>query len=191
MIEDVRRFIIFVDLGSVTRAAEKLHITQPALSLSIARLEKELKIALFTHKKKQLAITQQGEQFYRIATKIIELWEKAKQPANYEVNKPIISLGMYDNAALKLANYFQKHLETKQYKLDIKINASSHLLKDISYGTLDIAIAVMDVSDELPKNAVLVNTYEEDLIPVAHKKLVHPLEQLPSSTHTAPRHEDI
>lgn len=179
MIDDLKRFVTFVDIGSVTKAAEKLHITQPALSLSIARLEKELHVQIFSHKKKQLIITPAGDQVYAVAKKMVELWEKAKQPTVYPEAKTTIAIGTYDNAALRLASYFQKHLTTRHIELNIKISASTNLIRDLIAGVLDIAVAVMDKEEELPKHAVLVSAFTEELIPVAKEKLTLPVEQMP------------
>lgn len=54
-----------VTTGSVTQAAEILHITQPAVSRIIANLEEELGFPVFVRHRGRLTITSQGEAFYR------------------------------------------------------------------------------------------------------------------------------
>ena len=46
-IEAIRYFIAVVEKGNMSSAAEELHVTQPALSNSIRRMEKELGYPLF------------------------------------------------------------------------------------------------------------------------------------------------
>jgi DNA-binding transcriptional LysR family regulator len=58
----VRTFVTVADLGTVSRAAERLHVAQPALSRQIALLEEELGLKLFDRIGRRLALTSAGEQ---------------------------------------------------------------------------------------------------------------------------------
>lgn len=62
-------FITTVEARSTTRAAEQLHITQPALSKSIAKLERELGIKLFSRAGRSNVLTKEGQAFFRWAKK--------------------------------------------------------------------------------------------------------------------------
>lgn len=57
-----RTFVTVADLGTVSRAAQHLHIAQPALSRQIADLEAELRIRLFDRVGRRLMLTGEGEQ---------------------------------------------------------------------------------------------------------------------------------
>jgi DNA-binding transcriptional LysR family regulator len=59
----LRTFVTVVDCGAVMRAAERLRITQPALSRQIRSLEQELGFQLFERVGRRLIVTPQGEQF--------------------------------------------------------------------------------------------------------------------------------
>jgi len=58
----VRTFVTVAELGTVSRAAERLHVAQPALSRQIANLEDELGLKLFDRVGRRLLLTSQGEQ---------------------------------------------------------------------------------------------------------------------------------
>ncbi|MBZ8178385.1 LysR family transcriptional regulator [Corynebacterium poyangense] len=60
-------FLAVVDQGTVTAAAQALHIAQPALSRQIKTLERELKLTLFESTGNRLKLTEQGEGFVSIA----------------------------------------------------------------------------------------------------------------------------
>ena len=60
MITEIERFIATVDRGSFTKASQILFLTQPALSLSIAILEKEIGVKLFKRIGKHLVLTKDG-----------------------------------------------------------------------------------------------------------------------------------
>jgi LysR family transcriptional regulator, transcription activator of glutamate synthase operon len=54
-------FVTVADLGKMTLAAKRLFVSQPALSLQIAALERELGVSLFARKNRQLVLTRAGE----------------------------------------------------------------------------------------------------------------------------------
>lgn len=60
-----------VQEGTLTKAAEKLHLTQSALSHQLKELEKELDIPVFNRQGKKLLLTNEGERFLKSAQKIL------------------------------------------------------------------------------------------------------------------------
>lgn len=66
-------FCTAVQCGSITQAAKKLYVTQPAISGAIRELEKEFSVALFTHSRNKLSLTEDGQRFYDRAEQL--LWE--------------------------------------------------------------------------------------------------------------------
>ena len=61
----LKYFTCLYEEGSVTRAAQRLNIVQPALSMQIARLEEELGQTLFERSSKGMAPTEAGERLYQ------------------------------------------------------------------------------------------------------------------------------
>ncbi len=59
----VRTFVTVAQLGTVSKAAQQLHIAQPALSRQISDLERELGLRLFDRVGRRLLLTSEGEQF--------------------------------------------------------------------------------------------------------------------------------
>lgn len=55
-------FLTVAKVGSYTKAAEQLYISQPAVSQQLKNLEEELDVKLFTYKKRKLHLTQSGKQ---------------------------------------------------------------------------------------------------------------------------------
>jgi DNA-binding transcriptional LysR family regulator len=58
----VRTFVTVAELGTVSAAADRLHVAQPALSRQIAQLEEELGLKLFDRLGRRLVLTSGGEQ---------------------------------------------------------------------------------------------------------------------------------
>ncbi|NIE88932.1 LysR family transcriptional regulator, partial [Burkholderia sp. Tr-860] len=57
----LKYFLAVADAGSVTGAAERLGLAQPALSQAITRLERELGVKLFSRTRRGAALTAAGE----------------------------------------------------------------------------------------------------------------------------------
>jgi DNA-binding transcriptional LysR family regulator len=64
---------------SVTRAAEDLNVTQPAVTIQVKSLEKSLNLKLIQHLGKRIQLTEAGELLYQYADKIFDLAGEAKE----------------------------------------------------------------------------------------------------------------
>lgn len=56
---------------SISRAAEELYVSQPAISLAIKNLEKEFNASFFSHGRNRITLTEEGEAFYQKAEEIL------------------------------------------------------------------------------------------------------------------------
>ena len=76
-IRRLRYFVKIIDVGSLTRAAEVLHIAQPALSQQLSTLEEEFKQCLVIRSKQGISPTAAGLVLYRHAQTILRQLEQA------------------------------------------------------------------------------------------------------------------
>jgi DNA-binding transcriptional LysR family regulator len=76
-------FLAVVDAGTLTAAAEEMHIAQPALSRQIKTLERELKIALFETRGNRLVLTQAGHEFVAVARHLLVETRFAEEAVGY------------------------------------------------------------------------------------------------------------
>jgi DNA-binding transcriptional LysR family regulator len=72
-------FYLAAKYGSLSAAAEELHITQPAVTKGIQRLQEYYEIKFFNRFGKKLALTDTGESLYEIAEKIFEMEIQAEE----------------------------------------------------------------------------------------------------------------
>lgn len=177
MITEIERFQAVVRIGSITKTSKKLGITQPALSQTIKRLQKNLGYNLFSHRQKGLTLTSKGEKFYRMSIKIIDLWKKGIDIKN-DFNETI-SIGLFDNAALRLAKFIGNWVKNLKNPVEIKIDKSKILLQDLRYGLIDLVVSVIDPNFDLGKDVLLIKMLEEELLPVASKRFELPLDKIP------------
>ena len=71
-LKPLRAFCQVARLGSVSRAAETLYLSQPAVTLQLQALERELGQPLFERSGRRLALTREGEVLYELARPLVE-----------------------------------------------------------------------------------------------------------------------
>jgi len=81
-IRQIEAFLKVAECGSFTRAAERLHVAQPALSQYVRDLEGELGIRLFDRTTRRVELTEGGREFRNTAAKIVEDLELAARNAH-------------------------------------------------------------------------------------------------------------
>jgi LysR family carnitine catabolism transcriptional activator len=81
-LRQIRAFTVVARRGSFTRAAETLHISQPALTLSIKQLERSLGLDLFDRTTRRVILTVEGEDFLPTAERLMEDFETALADLN-------------------------------------------------------------------------------------------------------------
>ena len=72
-------FLRLIERGSFTAAADTLRITQPALSIAIAQLEKALGVTLLNRGASPIALTEEGRVFYRYALRVERYLAEARE----------------------------------------------------------------------------------------------------------------
>jgi DNA-binding transcriptional LysR family regulator len=64
MEDRLRKFAVLVDTGNFTKAAQRLHTSQPALSIAINKLEQELHVKLIVRGIRPFTLTKPGQVVY-------------------------------------------------------------------------------------------------------------------------------
>ncbi|WP_404549182.1 LysR family transcriptional regulator [Dyella jejuensis] len=71
----MRAFVAIVKLGTLSRAAESLYLSQPSISLQLQALERELGVALLQRSRRRINLTDAGEALYELARPLVEGWD--------------------------------------------------------------------------------------------------------------------
>ena len=88
-------FVKTVKLNSITKAAEELYVSQPAISSAIKELEKEFNTTLFIRYNNQLTLTDEGHYLYEIAVELLDNYNKAVEKMNsYLVNSQVLKIAI-------------------------------------------------------------------------------------------------
>lgn len=137
--------------GNITAAAERLHISQPAVSKSIKSLEEQLGGALFVRTKKGVILTEEGRELHRYIKTAIDYIRNAEHKFTDMVNldSGLIRIGI-SRTLMKL--YLLPFLEQfrKEYpniKIEIYTNKASELVPLLRNGLIDFIIANMPMKN--------------------------------------------
>lgn len=72
-LKQLEAFVQVAEGGSFSKAAKELYLTQPTISAHISALEKELNVRLFIRNTKEVGLSDDGQELYKYAKKIIDL----------------------------------------------------------------------------------------------------------------------
>ncbi|MBQ9979662.1 MAG: LysR family transcriptional regulator [Oscillospiraceae bacterium] len=119
-IAQIRYFVTAAQLQNLSKAAEALHLSQPALSKSIAKLEEELGTPLFIRQGKSVALNEPGRRFLQSAWVILRQVDNTMLDLSEMTfgTTSRISVGLYqpdEKITSCLAAFASKHPETELY----------------------------------------------------------------------------
>ncbi|MBA3589784.1 LysR family transcriptional regulator [Methylibium sp.] len=163
----IQYFVCLYEEGSVTRAAKRLNIVQPALSMQIAKLEKEIGQQLFVRGSQGMQPTSEARQMYRLFLPILGDFSRAREQVmqtNAELNGQVrvgmiatIAQGVLVDALLEFSAAHPK------VALSMTDGFSGTLTDAVSVGHLDAAVI------NKPRRPLALNTQpisEEELLVV-------------------------
>lgn len=142
----VEAYYWVVTLKSVTRAAEKLHLTQSAMSSRIAALEQELGTLLLDRRDKQFRVTIAGQRFFGHAERLLALQRDIKAELGASVREPVLlRLGAFESAlhSWLMAWVAELHAAQPGMALELTVETSPVLVDQLLRGTIDLAIAAL------------------------------------------------
>jgi DNA-binding transcriptional LysR family regulator len=153
-------FTTVADLQSFSAAAEKLHLTQPAVSKRIASLEAQLDCRLFDRIARNIQLTEAGLALYPKAQQILQDVAEAERSVRELQGKVAgsLSIGISHHIGLHrlppVLQAFSKRYP--QVRLDINFMDSEEAHELVSHGRLDLAVITLspDTRSELFHEAI-------------------------------------
>lgn len=144
--DDLKYFIEVARVGHVTRAAERLGITQPALSHAIKKIEADVQVPLFLRSKRGVQLTAAGEILLHSAQNLLEQWKTVREAVLLNKNSPqgLIRLGCHAAVAQYILPEFLTTM-LEQYPLlhfQLVHGLSRQVTDLVNAGQLDVGIAV-------------------------------------------------
>lgn len=142
-IDLARTFLAIADCGSFAAAAERLHLTQTAVSARVRSLEQHLGRPLFVRNKAGARLTPAGERFVRHATGLVQGWERARQQVALPPGRAHgIGVGAEPSIWQPLLSDWLvwMHHVCPEVALRADVEPRERLLERVEDGTLDLAV---------------------------------------------------
>ncbi len=146
-IRTLKYFLAVAQEENITKAAERLFISQPALSRQLQSLEDELGCQLFVRGKRSVTLTEEGFLLRHRAQEIVELTEKTERDFK-NANKTLGGVIGIGSGELEAAHEALPRLIGKftavypEVKFDIYSNNTDHIKERMEKGLLDFGIFV-------------------------------------------------
>jgi LysR family transcriptional regulator, cell division regulator len=143
---EISYFLEIASTLNLSRAAERLGISQPSLSSAVQRLETSVGTALFIRSKKGVTLTQAGKQLQIHARDLLQKWKSIKGQAlasTYEVQGSY-TIGCHPSVALYSLGGFLPDLMESHPQLEIKLkhDISRKITESVIRMETDIGIVV-------------------------------------------------
>ncbi|WP_431239391.1 LysR family transcriptional regulator [Mycolicibacterium aichiense] len=183
-LRQLEHFVAVADELNFTRAAARVHVVQSALSTSIAKLERELGVALFDRTRQQINLTPAGERFRSHAEEV----RRSVRAAIGSVGEfrgtlsgtvefgSLISFGPMD-VARALGDFHRLHPYVR-LRLRLSQSGASAYLAALIEGSLDLAL--VSVPDRFPPQLDMRLMFEEPMVfvccadhPMARRKTAY------------------
>ncbi|KAF1029853.1 MAG: HTH-type transcriptional regulator GltR [Pseudomonas sp.] len=142
-IELARTFLEITRCGSLAAAAEKLHVTQTAITARVKSLESQLDSTLFVRNRAGARLTPDGEAFMVYANQLVQTWEAARRdlplPDGFH---NVLHIGgevsLCNPLMLGWSQALRKHIPG--HALRTEISDGENLLRRLELGVMDAAL---------------------------------------------------
>lgn len=157
----LRYFVAAAEAENVSRAALKLHVSQPALSRQIRDLEQELGFDLFERSAKSVRLTEAGQSFLKEARAVLERVDEAVRTARAIAtgDRAELHVGYAPSPTVRIMPQILRAFQTRFPKIRVKLHdlSSEEMLAGVREGKLQVAFLVR------PNRAMLRGLHFEEL----------------------------
>lgn len=143
-------FVAVCEHGGVTKAANALHMVQPAVSTTISELEKYYKVSLFYRINQRLVLTELGKELLIKARNILAEFDDFEETALLGGQNPRLRIGSSLTSDKNVLPQFLEQIKEKLPQLEPSfiIDKTSVIEEKLELGELDFAIIEGDIHSE-------------------------------------------
>ena len=149
-IDEIVTFLAIQETGSISNAAEKLFVSQAAVSQRLRMLENEVGASLFTRQRgyKNTSLTEKGKLFVPIAVRWMNLYQETKMIRRADTSA-LLAIGCSDSLVTYLLGDLFGRVARAEPNLDLKlrIKNSAEIYADINSRMLDIGLLLHPMND--------------------------------------------
>ena len=161
--------------GSFKKAAEKLYISQPAVSLQVQNLERQLNTPLFYRDKRKARLTETGQLLIKYCDRILSLCEETCRALD-EIHM-LQAGGLIIGASQTTGTYLMPRLigifkhKYPQIAIELQVHSTRKISWGVSNGNIDLAVVGGEIPQELQKTLKITSYAEDELaliLPLNH-----------------------
>lgn len=158
---DLQYFFETASVLNFSRAAERLSIAQPSLSLAMQRLEGSIGAPLFTRHKRGVTLTPAGKRLLAHTRSLLEHWEdvKGKTISSVREIQGRFTLGCHPSVALMLLHHFLPELLKNP---DLEIHLVHDMSKQITEQVIDSIIDIGLVVNPVKHPDLIITKFYDD-----------------------------
>ncbi|MEV1055051.1 LysR substrate-binding domain-containing protein [Streptomyces sp. NPDC049887] len=168
--QQLQYFVAVAEARHFTRAAERVHVSQPSLSQQIRSLEKELGAELFSRARGNIALTDAGEALLPLARRILADADTARHEVQElaQLRRGRVRLGATPSVCTGLLPDVLRVFHDLHPGIELLVEESgSHdLVRELARGALDLALVVLPLPTPSPA-LTTVELLQEDLVVVS------------------------
>jgi DNA-binding transcriptional LysR family regulator len=140
--ERLRAFVAVAETGNFSRAAERLHLTQPTVSIQVRRLEEYIGRPLFERNAKFVRLTADGEAMLGYARELLEVIGRARRQFAQPPLEGSVRFGMVEEFGTTALPYILGRLrrEHPRFELTIETGLGPDLLQRLEAGSVDLVL---------------------------------------------------
>jgi DNA-binding transcriptional LysR family regulator len=156
--DQIRTFLWVARLGGFRRAADRLNLSQPAISTRVSNLEQELRVPLFERGPGDLVLTKHGTLLLSYAEQMLFVEEEIKQRvANPSEAEGLFRVGASETIAQAWLPDFLKAFSERypRVNVDLTVDISLNLRSALLERRLDLALLMGPVSEFTVENVAL------------------------------------
>jgi DNA-binding transcriptional LysR family regulator len=147
----LRTFVTVADSGHLTRAAERIHLSQPAVSSHIKALEEELAVRLFERGPAGVALTQAGRELLEYAQRTLSSAEELRRAAKALKGDlaGIVRIGtISDPEYIRLGDFLSRAVERyPMVEIELHHEVTGAALEAVREGRLDASFYFGDIAN--------------------------------------------
>ncbi|MEC3909328.1 LysR family transcriptional regulator [Sphingobium sp. CR2-8] len=158
----LRYFLAVVDQGNFSRAALHCHVSQPTLSVGIAKLERTLQLQLFIRSSQRVELTNAGARFLVHARRIEREFNNALQSmSGGDMEHPNLRIGILSSIpADVIADCIAQTRPTDGYRFELLFGSERELTGHLAKGRIDCALTLVGRGgDRFMERAVMTEGY--------------------------------
>jgi DNA-binding transcriptional LysR family regulator len=152
-IEQLEYLAAVARLGSFRRAAEELHISQPALSSSVRSLERELGVDILERGRHGARISEPGRDLLPYIRSVLEAHDELRQAASGEhASTRIVRIGTVNTATIPLLTPVIRKLRALHPMTQVEIIGAQRadIKRALLEGSIDVGLANYLAGDDMP-----------------------------------------